>query len=583
MKEIRINDSITIFELNNSSLLEVKSASCLSDPPSSPANHPSNSPSSSNRPSDPPSPILTSTNVTRIYDSFDCLKEGEVHPLNLIPPESLDTSSFDISCRLEENGAPSPIYGPSRTIGFRSFDVLQNAESVELLDSSQKQEEYFETMLDAKLDMTGVSRSSVEKSLDCDSFHPEVDNRAIENPLFGSEKIASHSLTTRTIDSGKNTSIISEVCKSVLDELLEKVSSVPSKAMECNALRADGSKRAKPVPPLRKSSRKSLAFTADSYSIVEELHFESTEEACEKKDYGDEIYRSGRINSSYRKLAANLDNTTFGSYLEKLKNPSVRKVSTCASTDFCEITQGLSRISESVDESSKNFSNFMVLKPEKANKLSLKYGKNLTKPDTSSKLYQNSSCNFGRTPSWLVSGKVSAAVKHYNDLHETEQHTVKKLAPLPYRDIRKRKGSFKMGRPTGSRLKLDLPTQLELVPSSGISCVPKTPMPAVKAPLHPGLVDPASSSRSQHRRSKSLESIVDETKEFGFDDMPRSPSVPSIAGRLPSTPLRRHAGLQLTWNSHSMDFLDSSPAKKATPKLPRSRSPIQALNDMTML
>ena len=510
---------------------------------------------------EPPSPIVSSSDITRIYDSFDCLKEGEAHPLDPstlnLPSPPANSPSHKVSV------PPSPIGAPSQAIGFRSFDILNEAESVEILDSSQKQEEIFETMLDAQLDDANDGLLNREKS----GFNPSPTTSSSRKPIIESVE-THHSVKISPINSEKDLFSVNDIgdaCQIVVDNVVEQVCdrviSVPgAKEMHLSILQTSLQNRVKPEPPIRTTSRKYLPFHAAAYSSVEELHSEGAEENCVKMDYYETNYRARCLKFALKPADAKSKAINKNSELVGKRLEDSDKIS----TGLEEISRMPNLRSKSTGKPNETFCRSTDKSPQTSD--------NRTRMKT---LSENSrvilGSRFGKTPPCLVSGKVSAHVKHYNDLQNAQQTSVKKLAPLPYRDLG-RKGSFKMGRPTGSQLKLDLPTQLELPPNANTFC----PMPALKMSLHP---TPGNLHRSRRRRSKSLESIADEAKVFQFNNLPRSPSVPTVAGRLPLTPLR-----QPVWRSQKFDFLDSSPAKRATPKQPRSRSPMLPVTDLhTML
>ena len=480
---IRINDSITIFELSTSS---------VADCPLYPA---------------VPSPILASSNVTREYDSFDCLGIEEAPSLNRSRPIPV--------------GVPAPI-------ASSSFDILHRADSLELLESSQKQEEFFETVLDAKLDGANASRSALENTYHDDSFQKPVDVKALPvsdelpSPKFSpyiTSKPNSETDTfgekTKPLPTFSACDNMNDVCKEVLDDLVAHVSDAVARCGELDSPIL----RIKPMPPIRKSSRKSLWLQPQSRDVLEDLN-EISDEKCSQPNYSD-IYKGRCYNSVYRGFPAK---------------------------PFYDPDQDIGGSSEC---------------------------------EAKKPIYSHTP----KIPGLKLRGKVSATVKHFDALSASNPHSVK-LAPLPYRDIKSRKGSFKMGRPSGTELKLDIPTKLKIAASaSPVASSTKTPLSAVKPSLFSNEMMACRNpifTRRPHRKSKSLDSLADELQEFRDESIPRSPSFPFI-GAHPLTPLRVRRGDKPPYIMQDIDFLDSSPAKRLTPNQPRSRSPMKAVTDATFI
>lgn len=411
----------------------------------------------------PPSPILPLHDLMREQDSFGAYLEED--------------------SRVDKTG-----------LGFSdpkssSFDLLQEANSIDFLDSSQKQDEYFETKMNADLEE--------DKSPSCDfqKVSPAPSHLISRSSILSLEnqtqfdcKNSAEPLSRRLCfieDYKTSDETINEECKIVLDRILFQVST----KVAC---------RVKPQPPIRCSS-KFLPYFSSS-SIVN-------------------------------------DSKIMGKQY--------------------------------------NVNNCSIFNAEKQLEFSTFLGQRNSVINVSQ---QNLKGTSGDSVVGIRSGKVLATVQHFNQL--SSQSNRKKLSPLPYREGRDRKGSFKMGKPSGGKLKLDLPTNLEL-PSSYLSIKENIPLSGLAPPsfhFSDNNQDyPREKKRNfRHRKSRSLDSLSEETAAFRYDLL-RSPSLSRLNPRSPLCSRSKK-------NCHFFnDFLDSSPAKLATPKLPRSRSPLLPMPPTTFL
>ena len=397
----------------------------------------------------PPSPIMTSCNVTRQYESFECHLDVDASREQL----------HDVTSRGFSRGNASRDDSPNPLISY-SFDLLQRSEATKLLDSSQKEEEYYETMLDAELEEgTTPDREVVKEGSNSSSYDQ------IETPASSTTGNRDEKNSTDT-EFKSHSGVLRDECARVLDDLTHDV----ERSVEIRCWKKQEEKQ-KPMSPMIGGGRGTLGSVLD---VVEQLEHEATDQ-CARKEYDLEEFHLPLYN--YRDLPISRDT-------------------------LCR-----------------------------------------------------------------KSGRVSAAVNYFNGICSGARPAPsKKLAPLPYGGNRDRKGSFKMGRPSGGELKLDLPTKLKLPPGAGRRLT-------------------NSAFKGSRRKSRSLDSLVEETYSFHQDDVFRPPSPHHLGEVGRRVPLGIKSGnvQQDASSAQLVDFLDSSPAKRVIPHNSRSRSPMLPLSSVTVL
>ena len=420
----------------------------------------------------PPSPILAPHNVNREEDSFGACLENE------------------------------PCVDVTSDSRLSSLDILQEANSVDFLDCSQKQDEYFESKLDAELESC---LPNIVPPKRVSSSPPKIFTKA--SPIYKLEKEnwppnTQHlKLPFKKVFAKRDQTLFSYPCENIREECRSVVEGLVTKvSRETRA-------HVKPIPPIRSCSRNRVCIPPQC--VIEDLHCEVVDVKCDLGEW--RIPRSKKIVSPQ---------TGFSTFLDK-KSSNASSKSDCSQFSSRDQVTSIKR------------------------------------------------------------GKVLAAVQHFNEL--SSHVTSKKLSPLPYREGRERKGSFKMGKPSGGALKLDLPSHLELPSSSNFLKEKVLPPSNLNVPIVPtlDLTDDAvkfGKSRSQHRKSKSLDSLAVETSLFRHEPIPRSPSL----SRLNRPPLAAFC-CKSSEKCLARDFLDSNPTRRATSKLPRSRSPLLPMPPTTYL